>query len=462
MLQALSGFTLAHASEVQGYLQIRISESSKLDRITVCAKNFEHYPRPEMCESAPNMELSLIEEKGMLAQGQISKLFNRQLDFPFRFKWPGDLSLITWIRAKPVTFSDKLAAQPEWTKIFFENDSRNEIEVEARVNCATNYYGSDCNTYCASADHDFLGHYKCKPYTGEKICNHGWQTLPEDNHPCTSPVCGKGCSDEHGYCHYPGECKCRQGYQGPRCDSPISKPGCRHGTASKPYSCECLPGYTGDLCDQPIRPSRTACDIGETKCHNGGQCVASIRNQYFCECLAGYTGYHCEIIEQPEVAESITGSGSESSSSSQPDQIVLGIVIGVAIVLVVIGLIIGGFICWIRSRNSHFKHHSSSEPNQIMESESCLHQDQISVLTSVQASSGTSGGTSTKIYFENSQNNNSKNNSKIENTRQNTCENTVGSSLSSPLETTEPPSYEEVLIDRKKDSRDDSQIIARL
>ena len=85
MLHALG---LSHASEVQGYLQIRISESSKLDRFTVCAKNFEHYPRPEMCESAPNMELSLIEEKGMLAQGQISKKLNRQVDFPFRFKWP--------------------------------------------------------------------------------------------------------------------------------------------------------------------------------------------------------------------------------------------------------------------------------------------------------------------------------------------------------------------------------------
>ena len=85
MLHALG---LSHASEVQGYLQIRISESSKMDRFTVCAKNFEHYPRPELCESAPNMELSLIEEKGMLAQGQISKKLNRQVDFPFRFKWP--------------------------------------------------------------------------------------------------------------------------------------------------------------------------------------------------------------------------------------------------------------------------------------------------------------------------------------------------------------------------------------
>ena len=258
-------------------------------------------------------------------------------------------------------------------------------------------------------------------------------------------VCGKGCSDEHGYCHNPGECKCRQGYQGPRCDAPIAKPGCRYGTASKPYSCECLPGYTGDLCDQPIRPSRTACDL-PNRCQNGGKCVSSIRSssQYFCECPTGYTGYNCEI-EQSEV---MTGSNTleQPEVVDQPDQIVLGIVIGVAIVLVVIGLLIGGFICWIRSRNSHFKHHSSSEPDQIMESEQFV-DPEISVLTSVPGTSGTQSP-KTKVYFEK-------------------CKNSTSSQTKQQINAlesleTEPPSYEEVLIDRKKDSRDDSQIIARL
>ena len=220
----------------------------------------------------------------------------------------------------------------------------------------------------------------------------------------------------------------------------IPKPGCKHGIASKPYSCECLSGFTGDLCDQPIRPSRSACDVN--KCQNGGQCVESIRNQYFCECPIGYTGYHCEISTlevAPEVADNQTG------SDEPTDQIVLGIVIGVAIVLVVIGLIIGGFICWIRSRNSHFKHHGTSEvPEQIMESERCLDPD-FNALTSVQP--GTSGGVKTKIYYENSKIQNSKNSNST--TRQ----------INNDLQT-EPPSYEEVLIE--KDSRDDSQIIARL
>ena len=221
----------------------------------------------------------------------------------------------------------------------------------------------------------------------------------------------------------------------------IPKPGCKHGIASKPYSCECLSGFTGDLCDQPIRPStsRSACDVN--KCQNGGQCVESIRNQYFCECPMGYTGYHCEI-EAPEVTEPITES--EKPDVAQPDQIVLGIVIGVAIVLVVIGLLIGGFICWIRSRNSHFKHHSS-EPDQIMESERCLDPD-FNALTSVPGTSGVK----TKIYYENS-----KQNSKNSN-------NSTRQTINDVSPSTEPPSYEEVLIDRKKDSRDDSQIIARL
>ena len=120
--------------------------------------------------------------------------------------------------------------------------------------------------------------------------------------------------------------------------------------------------------------------------------------------------------------------------------------------LVVIGLLIGGFVCWIKQRNSHFKHHST-EPDQIVESVRCLDPD-ISVLTSVPGSSGNGspttsnkGGCTQKVYFE-------------------TCKNSKESSKNLQinriaLEPTEPPSYEEV-IDRKKDSRDDSQIIARL
>ena len=142
----------------------------------------------------------------------------------------------------------------------------------------------------------------------------------------------------------------------------------------------------------------------------------------------------------------MTGSNEQPEVVDQPDQIVLGIVIGVAIVLVVIGLLIGGFICWIRSRNSHFKHHSSSEPDQIMESEQFV-DPEISVLTSVPGTSGTQSP-KTKVYFEK-------------------CKNSTSSQTKQQINAlesleTEPPSYEEVLIDRKKDSRDDSQIIARL
>lgn len=197
----------------------------------------------------------------------------------------------------------------------------------------------------------------------------------------------------------------------------------------------------------------TACDIQPSKCQNGGQCVSSNRNQYFCKCPIGYTGYNCEqIVGEPEVAAPITGSEPEIVND-QPDQIVLGIVIGVAIVLVVIGLLIGGFICWIRSRTSHLKY-PESPADQIMETEQCLDPEQLSVLTSVQP--GTSART--KVYFEE----NSKNSgNSTKNSKKSSKETENRTSLE--LENAEPPSYEEVLIDRKKDSRDDSQIIiARL
>ena len=43
-----------------------------------------------------------------------------------------------------------------------------------KVYCNTNYYGSDCATFCGSRD-DALGHYTCNPSTGSKICLHGKQ-----------------------------------------------------------------------------------------------------------------------------------------------------------------------------------------------------------------------------------------------------------------------------------------------
>lgn len=79
--------------DIQGRLQIRWPKnrfSDRFQKLTVCAKNFEHYPRSEPCDNAPNYELKIEPEIGMLAKGVISTSYtgSRQVDFPFRFKWP--------------------------------------------------------------------------------------------------------------------------------------------------------------------------------------------------------------------------------------------------------------------------------------------------------------------------------------------------------------------------------------
>ena len=46
------------------------------------------------------------------------------------------------------------------------------IELSFRVQCAANFYGSDCATFCVARD-DSGGHYRCGS-NGERICLSGW------------------------------------------------------------------------------------------------------------------------------------------------------------------------------------------------------------------------------------------------------------------------------------------------
>ena len=46
------------------------------------------------------------------------------------------------------------------------------IELSFRVQCKTNFYGSNCATYCVAMD-DSGGHYSCG-ISGQKICLNGW------------------------------------------------------------------------------------------------------------------------------------------------------------------------------------------------------------------------------------------------------------------------------------------------
>ncbi len=57
------------------------------------------------------------------------------------------------------------------------------IELSFRVQCAANFYGSDCATRCVPRD-DSGGHYSCGS-NGERICLSGWSG------PSTSCTTGK-------------------------------------------------------------------------------------------------------------------------------------------------------------------------------------------------------------------------------------------------------------------------------
>ncbi len=57
-----------------------------------------------------------------------------------------------------------------------------QLAIGTDLNCATDYYGDDCDTFCRLTDDD-TGHYACYS-SGEKACLSGYMN-PEMN--CTEP-----------------------------------------------------------------------------------------------------------------------------------------------------------------------------------------------------------------------------------------------------------------------------------
>ncbi|PIN95737.1 hypothetical protein AB205_0128190 [Aquarana catesbeiana] len=105
-----------------------------------------------------------------------------------------------------------------------------------------------------------------------------------------SAICLPGCSESHGFCEVPGECKCRMGWQGRLCDECVRYPGCLHGSCSQPFECTCQEGWGGLFCNQDLNYC-----TNHKPCRNGASCTNTGQGSYSCNCRPGFTGTNCEI-----------------------------------------------------------------------------------------------------------------------------------------------------------------------
>lgn len=67
---------------------------------------------------------------------------------------------------------------------------------------------------------------------------------------CDVPMCRRGCDPQQGYCKRPGECRCKLGFYGDKCNKCIPLPGCQHGHCNVSFECICNPGWDGIFCSE--------------------------------------------------------------------------------------------------------------------------------------------------------------------------------------------------------------------
>nr|XP_022901552.1 delta-like protein C [Onthophagus taurus] len=150
-------------------------------------------------------------------------------------------------------------------------------------------------------------HYICDD-DGEVKCLPGW-----NGDLCDVPKCRPGCDPLQGYCNRPGECLCKLGYYGEKCNKCIPLPGCQHGYCNVSFECICHEGWDGLFCSEPTcrsdcHQTRGYCDNpGECKCRLGWagktcrecQILPGCLNGFCekpleCKCHEGYTGILCQ------------------------------------------------------------------------------------------------------------------------------------------------------------------------
>ena len=79
-------------------------------------------------------------------------------------------------KVNDIYIQNHLPVNSSWTQQYTIYGSSNYgtvwIRLSFRVQCDSNYYGSDCATYCVPMNNS-NGHYTCGS-TGQKICRSGW------------------------------------------------------------------------------------------------------------------------------------------------------------------------------------------------------------------------------------------------------------------------------------------------
>ncbi|XP_051981186.1 delta-like protein C [Xyrauchen texanus] len=179
---------------------------------------------------------------------------------PFKFKWPGNISLIieawneesssdqsteNWYRMiSHFTTNKRLAVSKGWSHDVHRGE-KSELRYSYRVVCDEFYHGDNCSDFCRPRNDPFA-HFNCDA-NGNRVCLAEWK-----GEYCAEPICSSGCNEDHGYCEAPGECKCRLGWQGPLCDECVKHPECLHGTCSQPWQCSCKEGWGGLFCDRNL------------------------------------------------------------------------------------------------------------------------------------------------------------------------------------------------------------------